>query len=106
MFAIIVVLALVIFGAVDAYSDCYNDEPCEDVHNDVITRERWDTNHRNVVRYYVNNNFLPILPSLYPDVTKASSTWSRIWYQPERERVRFELDHRGTTHLSPRSNSQ
>ena len=106
MFVIIVALVLVVFGAVEVHSDCHNDEPCEDVHNDVISKKRWDTNHNNVVRYYVNNNFLPILPSLFPDVTESADEWSEIWYEPEREEVNFSLDYRGETHLSPTGNSQ
>ena len=106
MFVIIVALALVVFGAVDVHSHCHNDEPCEDVHNDVISEKRWQTNHNNVVRYYVNNNFLPILPSLFPDVTEAAEEWSEIWYEPEREEVNFALDFQGSTTLSPTGNSQ
>lgn len=50
MFVLIVALVLVVFGAVDVHSDCHNSDPCEDVHNDVISGHRWDTNHNNDVR--------------------------------------------------------
>ena len=73
MFVLIVVLVLVIFGAVDVNSHCHNSDPCEDVHNDIISGHRWDTNHNNDVRYYVNEHKpIPILPGLHPNVTRAS----------------------------------
>ena len=96
-----VTLILLVLSAVNLYGHCHTSDGCEDVHNDMISGDRWDTNHRNTVRYYVNDNFLPILPSLHPDVTNASDEWSNIWFDAESVRVNFELDYIGSTPRSP-----
>ena len=99
----LVTLILLVFSTVNLHAHCHTSDSCEDVHNDMIPDERWDTNYRNTVRYYVNDNFLPILPSLHPDVTAASDEWSNIWFDQEGERVNFELDYIGSTYRSPTS---
>ena len=101
MLPIFVTLILFVLSNVNLYGHCHTSDSCEDVHNDMIPGERWDTNYRNTVRYYVNDNFLPILPSLHPDVTSASNEWSNIWFGAEGERVNFELDYIGSTPRSP-----
>ena len=97
----IVTLLLLILSAVNLYGHCHTSDSCEDVHNEMISNKRWDTNHRNTVRYYVSDNFLPILPSLHPDVTNTSDEWSNIWYDPVMEEVNFELDYIGPTPQFP-----
>ena len=99
----IATLVLLVLSAIDLHAHCHTSDSCERVHEDLISRDRWDTNHNNVVRYYVNDNYLPNLPSFFPDVRDAADTWSRIWVEPEDEHVIFELDYIGTTYRSPTS---
>lgn len=106
---VVVAIVAVLIGcyAFDALSHCHNTSDCENPGDHLLSRQRWDEDDRNTVKFLVNpDRYANTLPSLFPDVTTAAARWSRLTYQDGDDEddwveIDFKLEYEDDTYHSP-----
>jgi len=96
--SVLVSILLVIVTSFDVLGHCLNGEPGENPDH-LISKKRWDAPSGNKVYYYIDRTELPGMPSLYTDVTWASTQWSRVQFN--NQTVNFELSYAERIPRSP-----